>query len=163
MPEASPPPPTGITTVPGPGRKLLGQLETERSLSRDDPRIVERVNEGGTRLRLDRAGTVDAFVVPLALEQHLRAVPSRRLDLGHRREIGNDDGRGDPGATGRPRDRLAVVPGARRHDPGLALRGRELGDRREGTADLEGTRALQILGLEQHRTPDQPADRLRRE
>ena len=55
-PEARPPPPTGITTVPGPGRKLLGELEAERALARDHARVVERVDEGRTgRLDVGRA------------------------------------------------------------------------------------------------------------
>ena len=56
-PEASPPPPTGISTVPSVGH-LLGELEPDRALAGDHVLVLERRDEGRARLldALERLG-----------------------------------------------------------------------------------------------------------
>ena len=49
IPAASPPPPTGITTV-AELRQLLGELEAERPLAGDHALVLERVDERRARL-----------------------------------------------------------------------------------------------------------------
>jgi hypothetical protein len=45
---------------------------------------------------------------------------------------------------------LRVIPGGERHDAGLALRGRELGEAVPRAAELEGAGVLQGFELQQH-------------
>ena len=120
IPDASPPPPIGITSVPHVGQ-LLGELEPDRPLSGDHALVLEGVHER-------RAGRVDVLlrrghrlVEADADELDPRAVVARRVDLRHRRVLRHEDRRGDPGLARRPRDRLAVVACARGDDAGRAL------------------------------------------
>ena len=61
----------------------------------------------------------------------------------------------------RPGDRLAVVAGTRGDHARRALLGLEARELDVGAADLERARALQVLGLEQHRPAREPRERLR--
>ena len=58
---------------------------------------------------------------PLSLEDQLGSVGAAGLDLRHRRVLWDEDPRLDAGLTRRPRDRLAVVAGARCDHAGLAF------------------------------------------
>ncbi len=134
-------------------RHLLRELEPDRSLARDHLRILERVDEGrAALLHVGHCGS-HRVLEPLTLEDQLGPVGAAGLDLRHRRVLRDEDPRVDAGLAGRPRDRLAVVAGARSDHAGLAFR---VGEEREpvhGAAHLERTGALQVLGLE----PDLPA------
>ena len=63
----------------------------------------------------------ERLVEALADELDAGAVVPRRVDLRHRRVLRHEDRGRDPGLARRPRDRLAVVAGARRDDAGRAL------------------------------------------
>jgi hypothetical protein len=132
---------------------LLRELEPDRSLARDNLRILERVDEG--RAALVDVGNCGSHRVlePLSLEDQLGPVGAAGLDLRHRRVLRDEDPRLQAGLARRPRDRLAVVAGARSNHAGLAFR---VGEEREpvhSSAHLERTGALEVLGLE----PDLPA------
>ncbi len=145
----------------GGGRKLLGQLEPERALAGDHLRIFERVDERRARGG-ERPALLLGLVVARAGHDHLRAVAARRVHLRHRRVLGHEDGRRDPGLARRPRDRLPVVSRAGRDDSPAPLLVGERRDLRHRAADLERARALEVLGLEEHRTARERADRLGR-
>ena len=102
---------------PRAGRQLLGELEPERPLAGHDARVVEGVHEGRAALHDVRARGSDSVVEALAAEHDRRAVPPRRVDLGHRGSLGNEDGGGDACLARRPGNSLAVVAGARGDDP----------------------------------------------
>ena len=153
MPAARPPPPTGIRTVAA-SRSLLRELEPDRSLAGDHARVLEGVHErrAGARDVLLR-GRDSAFEAR-ARQLDLASVGARRLDLRHRRVLGHEDRGGDARLPRGPGDRLPVVAGARGHDARRALLRRERRDRVVRAADLEGARALEVLGLEQTVRPD---------
>jgi hypothetical protein len=74
------------------GSELLRKLEAERSLSREDERVFEGVDEGFPGLHpLLRRG--DGIVEAGAGEHHVRAVALGRLDLRHRRVLRHEDRR----------------------------------------------------------------------
>ena len=152
MPEARPPPPTGITTVPGPGGSCSASSRPSVPCPAIDARVVERVHEGRAR-RLDvrRARPRRASSKPSPAEHDRRAVAPRRVDLRHRGALGDEDRRGDARLARRPGDRLPVVACARGDDPRLPLLLRQLRDRVVGAPDLERARALEVLGLQRDR------------
>ena len=117
MPDARPPPPTGTTTVPGPSGSCSTSSSPSVPCPAIDPRILECVHERRTRLALERPGSGERLVVILPRELDPRAVAPRRLDLRHRRALGDDDRRGDARLARRPGDRLTVVARARGDDP----------------------------------------------
>ena len=107
-----------------PGRELLRELEPERPLAGDHAGVVEGVDEGRSG-RLDvRAGGRDGVVEALAAEHDRRAVAPRRVHLGHRSALRDEDRGGDTGLARSPRHRLPVVAGARGDDAPLAARRR---------------------------------------
>ena len=80
-------------------------------------------------------------------------VGAGRLHLRHRRVLGHEDRRGDPASRAAQATACPWLPGARRHDAGLALLGVSLGDRVVRAADLERAGPLEVLGLEQDGRP----------
>jgi hypothetical protein len=102
--------------------QLLRQLEAERSLARDDHRIVERMHDRRARLRSALAGMEKGVIDELASEHHLGTVAPRRLDLGERSVCRHEDACGNPCLASSPRDRLAVVARTRGDHPRLSLR-----------------------------------------
>ena len=72
IPEASPPPPTGTSTLERSG-DLLEQLEPDRPLPGDHRRVVERVDEGEALGLGVVAGVLDAVLDRLALQNDLGA------------------------------------------------------------------------------------------
>ena len=143
--------------------ELLGELEPERPLAGDDARVLEGVHERGSGLL--RAGECERgrLVEALARQLDLGPVAPSGVDLRHGRGLGDEDRRGDAGLARRPRNRLPVVPGARRDDAGGALVRGELRDRVERAPDLERACPLEVLGLEQHRPAREAREGLRRE
>ena len=139
--------------------ELLGELEAERSLPGHDRLVLEGMDEG----RAGRFAFVRRplrLVEPFAGQKHLGAVAPRRVDLGHRRIERHEHCRRHAGLPRGERHRLAVIPGARGHDPRGALlvrHRRELVDR---AADLERARPLQVLRLEEDLAAAAPAERL---
>ncbi len=102
-------------------RQLVGELETERPLAGDHGRVLERVHERRAGLVGARQCQRERLVEPGPGEHSLGAVVARRLDLGHRCVLRHEHGRLDPELPRRPRDRLAVVAGARREHARRAL------------------------------------------
>ena len=143
-------------------RRLLGELEPDRPLPRDDARLLERMHERGAgALDVGPSGG-DGLLEALADELRRATVRARRLDLRHRRVLRHEDRRRDPGLACRPRDGLAVVAGARRDDARLPLLRAEGRDRVVRAADLEGPRALEVLRLQEHGSPGETRERLGR-
>ena len=143
-------------------RSLLGELEPDRPLARDHALVLEGVDERRARALDVRLRRGDRFLEALADELGLAAVRARGLDLRHRRVLRHEDRRRDPRFARRPRDRLAVVAGARGDDARATLRLAERRDRVVRAADLERARPLEVLRLEEHRAPARPRERLRR-
>jgi hypothetical protein len=141
---------------------LLRELEPDRALARDHARVLERVHERRVRSLDVRLRRRDGRLEALSHELDHPSVGRGRLDLRHRRVLGHEDRGPAAGLACGPRDRLPVVPSARRDDPGLALPRAERRDRVVRAADLEGARALEVLGLEQHRAASEPREGLRR-
>ena len=160
MPESRPPPPSGttITSASGACSSISSPIVPWPG---DDRRIVERRHEHAA-LRIGERGGV-ALLERLAREHDLGAVVGRRDLLGERRVDRHVDARGDAERGRRERDALGVVAGARRDDAAgplvVAQRGHAVGR----TAQLEGARALQVLGLEQHVRARPARDRAGRE
>ena len=103
-------------------RHLLGELEPDRPLAGDHALVLVRMDEGGAGLLRVLERGRERVLERRAHELDLRAVVLRRLDLRHRRVLRHEDGRLDARLARRPRDRLAVVAGARRDDAGSAAR-----------------------------------------
>ena len=121
IPDASPPPPIGMTTVSSVG-DLVGELEADRPLAGDHDRVLERMHERRAVLaRRTRVRASSAVLERAAVELDLGAVVARRVDLRHRRVLRHEDARLRADLARRPGDRLAVVARARRDDAGRAL------------------------------------------
>jgi hypothetical protein len=141
-------------------RKLLRELESDRSLSGDHVRVLEWMDESGAGLLDVGERRLERVLERLAGELGARSVVPRRLDLGHRRLGGHEDRRLDAGLAGRPGDRLPVVTRARGDDAGFPLRRGEDFHLVGGAADLERAGALERLCLQVHLTPGHPAEGL---
>ena len=155
-PDASPPPPTGITTCARSGH-VLEQLEPERALAGDDRRVVERVHERqpaalGAFERRDQAG-VDAR----AADVDDRALPARGLDLRHRRVGGDEDLARHAAGRRRGGQRLGVVARGGGHDAARAALLAERGQLGGDAADLE--RARCAAGSRPSARPSRPRAR----
>ena len=103
IPDARPPPPTGITTVARPDGSCSASSSPSVPWPAIDAGVVERVDEGRARLRRRAPGGGDRSSNPSPAELDRRAVSARRLDLRHRRRLGHDDRRGDAGLRAPPR------------------------------------------------------------
>ena len=139
-------------------RHLVDELD--RPLARDHERLLERVDEGRAVLRHVRARDGQRLLERRPGELDLGAVVPGRVDLRHRRVLRHEDARPRPDLARGPRDRLAVVAGARRDDARRAFLGAQRRDAVEGTAHLERAGALEILGLEVDLAADEARQRL---
>ena len=112
-PEARPPPPTGITTVPGPA----GSCSASSRPSVPCPAITRGSSNAWTKVAPVASTWARAVATasskPSPPERDGGAVPSGGIHLGHRRAFGDEDRRCDPGLARRPRDGLPVVAGTR--------------------------------------------------
>ena len=129
-------------------RRVLDQLERERSLTGHHERVVERMDERPT-------GLANVVVEPLErldgigrLEVDGRAVAARRRDLGRARARVHDDEAVDPLERRAPGERLRVVPGGDPDHAALLLLGRQRGELVQDAARLERARLLEQLRLE---------------
>ena len=111
IPLASPPPPTGTTTLREVGH-VLEQLEPERALAGDDVRVVERVHERQPALARALARAADA-VVDRRRRRGARSRPCPRaasaLAIGA--SAGTKTSHGTPRVARGRRQRLGVVAG----------------------------------------------------
>ena len=144
-------------------RHLLRELEPDRPLAGDHLLVFEAVQESRARRACELQRRLERAVEGLGPGLDPGAVGARRLDLGHRRVPRHEDRRRDPSLAGRPGDGLAVVPGGRGDDAGGPLGLGERMDLVDGAAHLEGARALEVLGLEQHRASRHAREGLRAE
>ena len=159
IPDASPPPPIGITTV--------SAFSTWSASSRPIvpwPATTSGSSNGCTNVAPLSAtyarGRVERLLERRTGQLDLGAVRPRRLDLRHRRVLRHEDPRPRPHLACRPRDRLAVIAGARGDDSGGALLGAERRDAVVRAADLERARPLQVLRLQVQLAADEARDRL---
>ena len=129
-------------------RQLLDDLHGDGALTGSDGLVVERRNIGeafalgkfdGVRLRL---------VEYVAKKHDLGAVALGALDLDERRGGGHYDHGACTRVRGGVCHALCVVAGACGDDAAVQLLLAELGDLVVGAAQLVGTRALHVLGLE---------------
>ena len=146
-PEMRPPPPTQTTTVATAGRSC-GDLEADRALAGDDPRVVEG------RDVLERASVADlrrhalALVARVGAAHDLGAVGGGARDLDGRGVLGHHDRGRDAEQRSGGGDALGVVAARVGDDAALDRLERGRGERVEGAAELERARALQALGLD---------------
>ena len=142
-------------------RGLLEHLQPDRALARDDRLVVERRHEDPA-LRIGARGGV-ALLERLAREHDLRAVVGRRDLLRERGVDRHVDARRDAERGRSERDALGVVAGAGGDDAACTLVVAQRGHAIDRAAQLEGARALQVLGLEQHARARPARDRARRQ
>ena len=121
---------------------LLEHLQADRSLPRNDGRVVEGVDEGQVVLLHDPFGMHLGLVEVIAFEQHRRSVAPCGLHLGEGGPHGHDNGAGYAGMASRQGNSLGVVTGAG-GDHALGLLVWAQGSDLVGSApDFEGTRSL---------------------
>ena len=137
------------------------QLEANRSLACDDELIFVRMDERPARLVDVRARGDQGVLEELPAHLRVGTVVAAGLDLRHRRRVRHEDARVNSELARRPRNSLTVIAGAGRDDARLALLGRQRGELVDGAAHLEGTRSLQVLGLEAHFAATAARERLR--
>ena len=162
MPAASPPPPTGTTTLREIGH-VLEQLEPERALPRDDVRVVERVDERQpaprARARARRRGTRPARRRRRARSRPGRAPPRPWRSARRRGRRPRTARRARPRRRRAPCAWLPAEAATTPRGARLPQRG-ELG---RGAAHLERAGALEVLGLQHDRAAGALGDRARRE
>ena len=147
IPERSPPPPTPATIRRTFGRSVQ-DLEADRPLTGDDPRIVERGDQGEMFLPGDPDGLLVGLLIVGADQDDLGPHRLGRAHLEGRGGPGHHDGRRDLHRAGRPRDPLSVIPGRRGDHPTAGLLGRQVSEPVRRTAELERAGELKVLELE---------------
>ena len=128
-------------------------LGADGSLSGDDERIVERVNERHARLLDQRVAVRLRVGIAVAGQHDLRAHRPHRVHLDLRRRLRHDDHRAQLEHPGRVGDALRVIAGAGGDDAARTLAIRQVRDLVVGAADLEAEDRLQILALESTSLP----------
>ncbi len=147
MPEISPPPPIGTTSVSSCGH-VLEHLERDRALAGHDQRVVVRRNVEQPALGLDDMGVGDGVVEAFAVEDDRRAVALGLAHLHVGGEARHDDGRRDAEPPGVIGETLRVVAGARGDHAARALGGVEAEQLVERAAFLVGGGELEVLELQ---------------
>ena len=130
-------------------RDVLGDLEPEGALARDDPVVVVRRDEYEAALADELPGHGLALAARRTDGHDLGPVCLHPAALDRRRVRGHDDHGGGPEQSRRARDSLGVVPRRVRHHAACPLARRERGDGVVRAADLERADGLQRLGLQQ--------------
>src|SRR2546427_19320 len=130
---------------------------------RHDRVVVVRRHEHAPRLGRDARGERRPVVLHPVVEDDLGAVPAGRLHL-QRGRVGRhaDDGARADHAR-RQGDALSVVARRVRDDAARAVGVGERAELVERAADLEGSRALEVLALEEHAVAARVVERLRRD
>src|SRR3989442_902124 len=139
---------------------VLEELERRRPLARHDRVVVVRRYEHAPRLGRDALGERRAVVLHPVVEDDLSAVVARRLDLERRRVGRHADDRARADHPRGQRDALSVVARRVRDDAAPALGGGERQQLVQRAADLEGSRALEILALKRHKVAARVVERL---
>ncbi len=129
-------------------RDLFEDLEADGALARNDVFVVERVDEGVAFGVAQFEGFIVSVVVDPGNEADVGAVFLGGFDLGDGSVVRQADEALRAGLRRGKGHTLGMVAGGAGDDaPGLLFVGK-LGDLVGGTADLEGTGDLQVLGLE---------------
>ena len=153
MPEASPPPPHGMTMRCGGSGHLLQDFEPRGPLPGDDCRIVEARNDGRPGFVGDFRGDRLAALGPPVVEDDLGAFGACAVDLHLRSVRRHDDDRADAEPAGRDRDSARVIARRESDDSALPLLRRELQQTVGRAAELEGAAGLQALAFEPDAQP----------
>ena len=138
-------------------RRLLEHFERRRARSRDDLRIVERMDEHIALLERQLARLGVGVVEHVAVEHDLGAMAGGLRDFHRRGDSRHDDRRRNTEPLRVIGDRLRVVAGRRGDHAALSLLGRKLQQFVERAALLVGGGELEVLELQ----PDLGADDLR--
>ena len=131
-------------------RQLLHDLHGDGALARGDAQVVERVDERVAVLLGKFERVLVGLVVDVAGQHHVGAKRLRALNFDERRGGGHYDHGARARVRGGVGHALCVVAGACGDDAAVQLFLAELGDLVVGTAQLVGTCALHVLGLEPH-------------
>jgi hypothetical protein len=134
-------------------RDLLQDLDAERSLTRDDRQVVERVHEGEPLLPLQPAGLSVGLVVVGAVEHDPGAVAAGVGHLHDRGGLGHEDRRLHLEPARVIGDGLGVVAGAGGDEATLALGGGEGEELVERPPLLVGAGHLQVVELQERLRP----------
>jgi hypothetical protein len=129
-------------------RQLVDDLQPERALPRDDPRMVEWRHHRQAPLVAEALGLAFAFGGRRAREEHLRAIPPRPVDLHSRGGGGHHDDCRRAELCRRTGQGLSVVARRIGDDSAAQLVRPELSHHVGGAADLEGASDLEVLALE---------------
>ena len=128
--------------------KVFMDLEAERSLARDELRIVERMNICESALDDELPGFLVGLVPDRAVQHHFRSVRARRVDLGRRRILGHDDDGVHAIQPGGERHALCVVAGRGADDAAPFLLVGQVREFVERSTNLVRAGFLEHLGLE---------------
>ena len=135
---------------------LLDDLKAEGALTGHDVDVIERVDQHRTGLFAECARRDERLVDGAACEHDLGAVVAGGLHLGDRGPLRHEDRGAHAESPRSQRHALRMIARARRDDSAQPLLVVELRDAVVGAADLERSRALEVLGDE----VDGAADRL---
>ncbi len=131
-------------------RQLLDDLHGDGALAGGDGLVVKGRDIGETLLLGELDGVRLSLVEHVAVQHDLGAVALGALDLDERGGGGHDHDGAGAGVCGGIGHALRVVACARSDHAAVELLLRELGNLVVGAAQLVGTRALHVLGLEPH-------------
>ena len=101
--------------------QVVEDLETDRPVTRDDVRVVERVGEHQATLLAELLDSGECLADMRAVEDDLRTVAATGFDLRRDGLLRHDDNGMHPNARAGPRVGLRRVAGGQRHDPPPAI------------------------------------------
>ena len=141
--------------------RLAQHLDTDRALSGDHVRIIERMNEDQIALPRERQRALERAVVIVSMNHNLPTEVDDRLHLDVRRRLRHHNDRRNAASFRGQRYALRMIAGRSAHD--AALRGgfRQVRNPVIGAPQLERKHRLQILAL-QHHAVAEPARQARR-
>ena len=126
-------------------RQIIHDFQTDRSLSRDDHRVVKRMDKRRAGFLLNAACLGIRIVIYAAVKHDVRAQLARRLHLGKRCARRHNDGRRHAERPRRQRNALRMVARRGRDDAAGAFFLGQAGDFDICAAHLEGARVLQVF------------------
>ena len=126
-------------------RQIIHDFQADCSLSRDDHRVVKRMDKRRAGFLLNAACLGIRIVIYAAVKHDVRAQLARRLHLGKRCARRHDDGRRHAECPRRQRNALRMVARRGRDDAAGAFFLGQAGDFDICTAHLEGACVLQVF------------------
>ncbi len=118
-------------------RALTQDLHSDRALSGDDVRIVERVDEGELAISSERERVVIGMIVVIAIEHGFPAEIDDGLHLDLRRRLRHHDRRRNASMSRSERDALRMIAGRRTNHAAPRCRLGQVRDLVIGAAELE--------------------------